>query len=267
MKGILFKPEMIQAIREGRKTETRRVVKESNSKVGVGKVDWSKFCWDGREVYTETCQCPSCKYEHRIQAPQPCADGSPDEQYLHVPYNWADDMTVYRIYPRLKVGEAIYVKEAMCFECYGKASPQLACYKDGDNEDCDSALWVSPLFMPEWAARTFLTIQSIRAERLQEISFESCLAEGIVGTTQWIEMTQGDTYKPPEPLNPDDLSLEECDKEIDRGWVAFTQQAYARLWNTINPKHPWESNPWVWVYTLNVATKATGHNNKQTQEV
>jgi len=61
--------------------------------------DWTKFCWDGSDI---------CKaiYKGRkdIKAPLPFADDcgffiEPNNQYLHVPFNFTEDSTIYRVRP------------------------------------------------------------------------------------------------------------------------------------------------------------------------
>ena len=69
--------------------------------------DWSKFCWDGTAVYVEGCGVP-CHPTTERKAPLPFKDGKPESaEYLHVPYAWASDSTIYRVWPRDKwcVGE------------------------------------------------------------------------------------------------------------------------------------------------------------------
>ena len=83
---------------------------------------------------------------------------------------------------------------------------------------------------------------------MQSISFKDCLAEGIVHSPEWQEL--GNIYKPPESLHPDDLSNEEADKEIGRGWEAYAVQAYAKLWDSTHPTHKWETNPFVFTYSF-----------------
>ena len=63
--------------------------------------DWSKFCWDGSEIYLERCFIPGHPVAER-KAPLPYPDGflnAPGCQYLHVPYNWAEASTIYRVRP------------------------------------------------------------------------------------------------------------------------------------------------------------------------
>ena len=166
MKGILFKPYMIQAIIEGKKTQTRRMIKPQPE------------IWEGYKNLT------------------------------------LNDLAFDGFKPRYRVGEIVYVKEAMCFECYGEASPQLACYKETHNEDCDFAFWHSPLFMPEKYARYFITITDVRAERLQNMPEPDAVAEGI---EEWQGM------------------FREYDKPDDNpGWTRNPIRSFRTLWNSIN---------------------------------
>lgn len=71
------------------------------------------------------------------------------------------------------------------------------------------------MFMPRWASRITLDVIGVRVERLQDISPEDCLAEGISGYA-----TAG------------------------RGPL---QTCYADLWESINGPESWSANPWVWV--------------------
>ena len=67
--------------------------------------DWSKFCWDGREIHKGIF-----KGEKDYKAPKPYVDDyfiAPNCQYLHVPYNFAEEGTVYRVRPN----ESMYAGE------------------------------------------------------------------------------------------------------------------------------------------------------------
>ncbi len=59
--------------------------------------DWSKFCWDGSEIYKSRF-----KGVDDFKAPLPWVDDSliaPSCQYLHVPYDWQGNGTIYRVRP------------------------------------------------------------------------------------------------------------------------------------------------------------------------
>lgn len=99
-----------------------------------------------------------------------------------------------------------------------------------------SARWRPSIHMPRVASRITLEVTGVRVERLQAISEADCMAEGVQG----------------HPLRPDD------------GWPICTgfmvgaddgkttlhpkpQDAYRRLWESINGAGSWAANPWVWV--------------------
>lgn len=72
---------------------------------------------------------------------------------------------------------------------------------------------VTGRFMPRWACRTVLEITNVRVERVQDISEEDAIAEGVV---------------------PDD----------DDRWNPV--QAFEHLWESIHGEGSWELNPFVW---------------------
>jgi hypothetical protein len=82
-------------------------------------------------------------------------------------------------------------------------------------DDPEALKWKPSIYMPRWASRIILDVQSVRRERVCNITAEDAMREGVEADTS-------------------DIS---------------TVAAFARLWNTINAKrgYPWESNPWVWV--------------------
>jgi len=59
--------------------------------------DWEKFDWEGKSVHKAIF-----KGDKDLKAPKPFVDDgliAPNCQYLHVPYNWAESSTVYRVRP------------------------------------------------------------------------------------------------------------------------------------------------------------------------
>ena len=174
MKGLLFCKEMREAIRAGRKSQTRRLT--NPQPVGRDRI---------------------ISYMGGFQIG--CMRDSENA--------WRD------IKPRYRQGETVYVKEPWGIH---PTIPGPIYYKDIGSSVIDK--WKSPLFMPQWAARDFLKIESVRAERLQEITEEDAKAEGV-------------QYPAGECL-----------------------AGYAILWDSINPDHPWASNPWIFRYQFSKVT-------------
>ena len=67
--------------------------------------DWSKFDWQGNSIHKS--KCFECDHGHQHRAPLPWIDGKAEQyyEYLHVPYNWSDDMRILRVRPHFEVGQ------------------------------------------------------------------------------------------------------------------------------------------------------------------
>ena len=107
---------------------------------------------------------------------------------------------------------------------------------DGDSEEVDE--WYSAESMPFWASRAILTVTGLRAERLQDISEEDALAEGIR------EVTKDGQVKKYCVYDQGDVSSTSW-QDMPRKAV----EAFAAHWDLLNAElgYPWASNPWVWV--------------------
>jgi len=217
--GIILSGNHSKLILEGNKTMTRRVITKHNSIIGEGG-DWTKLHWDGTEIYTE--YAPSGfsppKIEHK--APLPFIDGKPETgQYLHVPYDWTEDMTIYRVYPRYEVGDRLWVKETWAsLNRYNHLKPSeiprtaTIYYLASIEYDPFGMGIIRPSrFMPRWTSRITLEVTEVRVERLNQISESDVTKEGV-----------------------DNL-------------VTFML-----LWDRLNKKrgYEWKSNCWVWVITF-----------------
>lgn len=106
--------------------------------------------------------------------------------------------------------------------------------------------------MPRWAARLWLRVVMVGVERVQDITDEDAIAEGIERCT-WCD--QSGKYE-----HPDYQTIEKCPECY--GAIA----AFASLWNTLNAKRgfSWDSNPWVWVIGFERVTSAISDQHKET---
>ncbi|WP_250451153.1 hypothetical protein [Caballeronia sp. ATUFL_M2_KS44] len=104
----------------------------------------------------------------------------------------------------------------------------------------DSEPWRPSIHMPRWASRVTLEVTGVRVERLQDISPEDCIAEGIEFSRASFMPHGFRLYG--EPGNTF------CTDPI---------ASYRSLCESINGDGAWDSNAWVWVVEFKVI-KATG---------
>jgi hypothetical protein len=138
-KPIIFSTPMVQAILEGRKTMTRRVVKRPCCTDNNGSVLIKGF-WVNPKKDTDHC-----------------FDGIS-------PYCIGDILWVREIFTKAPDGHYIYRADPI-FDSCGKGDIPWG--------------WTSPIFMPHKAARIFLEVKNVRIEQLREITPEDKKREGL----------------------------------------------------------------------------------------
>lgn len=142
---IIFGSEMVKAILEGRKTQTRRVVKPNPAIAPLAECPYGNIgdrLWV-REIWTEGYNRPFIESEGD------------------------DENAVFIIY---KDGSEL------CRPCPAVTAEQWGDFSlDGDL----NPIWKSPIFMPRWASRIDLRITNIRFEQLWAISESDARAEGV----------------------------------------------------------------------------------------
>lgn len=150
---ILFSAPMVRAILEGRKTQTRRVIKP--------------------QPYLDECGNACWKNSNYGQSPS----GQPHFEILASPIPWNKTKRVLCPYgkpgDRLWVREAFAVHPSQCTTIYRADWAGSTALPDGD-----IIKWKPPIHMPRWASRITLEITDIRVERLQDITEADALAEG-----------------------------------------------------------------------------------------
>lgn len=215
--GKLFNTAMVQAFLEARKNQTRRVVDAHNSLVdgnGISKKRWNEAGFDLANASIDNGPSPAGNPGPYLKAT--CAEG-----------------TTHRIYSRVQPGDRIWVKETTInVEDEGYIGPVYVASENGqailegglrpapddfaDVEPYDIKLR-SSMFMPKAMARLVFDVVSVRLERLQDISNEDAVSEGI-GTP------------------------------LDMRYAAL--DGFKALWESINGAESWQANPPVWIYDL-----------------
>jgi hypothetical protein len=162
---IIFSGPMIRAILEGRKTQTRRVVKP------MPFIDYPTG-WRLQQEY---------KLEHHVKCSFVQANMLCDCRAIYEPWK------IERIAacPYGKPGDRLWVRETWLVNAFGKTI-YCADWKE-EGYEYRGFGWKPSIIMPRWASRITLEIVNVRVERLQEISEADCIAEGVYTNEQALE--------------------------------------------------------------------------------
>lgn len=222
---ILFSAPMVRAILDGRKTQTRRVVKPQ----------------------------PDVQHWQNIQAMH---GRSPDGKAFGDPYKWRvvgphyPDDASDDVRSPYAVGDRLWVRETFAAwdgrDLFSGRLVPMTAYRAGrrvhaspetpgvhvpleqwpiewrDDFKPESMKWTPSIHMPRAASRITIEVTDVRVERLQALSRADAAAEGIC-------------YPEGEP-KPEWY-------RNDR----WPEENFAGLWDAINGAGAWHANPWVWV--------------------
>ena len=212
---ILFSAPMVRAILDGSKTQTRRTVKLPHANP-LGQWEPSTVGGEngGRTRDGKAIPLQGGVWHTRTGDSLICPHGQPGDR-LWVRENF------YRVDSK---GET---------EVLGKMVP---CDKQtvsfaADNNPSPLGRLQPSIHMPRWASRINLEITGVRVERLQSISYEDALAEGVP------HLAAGLPHEPQYSETPEEASRR----------LRWPQRGYESLWESINGAGSWEANPWAWV--------------------
>lgn len=192
---ILFSAPMVRAILAGKKTQTRRVVKPKASESSMASFSAASGWYPDR-------------YNHRREWCMWGVRGTTDHNKQgawlgRCPYGDVGDRVWVRETWASVNGGAFYKADEPWPEAYGP-EPK----------------WKPSIHMPRWAARIILEVTDVRVERVQAITEEDALAEGVDRTNTSIP--------------------------------GYATQRFHKLWDSINDARGfgWATNPWVWALTF-----------------
>ena len=197
IKPILFNGEMVRAILDGRKICTRRLVKHNVDAVLNSPYHMEHPETEDVWLIKRLCRAP---YDPG------------DILYVRETWDWDPDNEVAKTY-------------------YYKA--------DGDlrPEGYKGMGWLPSIHMPKEAARIWLKVTDVRVERLQDITAEQILKEGIGLTQDMIE------------------SVKEMKEHCD---IPFAATWNHTLKKSDLDRYGWAANPWVWVIEFERCEKPEG---------
>lgn len=224
---IIFSSEMVRAILEGRKTQTRRVIKPQPVWKYPGNYERGHVMSFNRGVWHATVgfgmACESHAFEN-------CPYGKPGDR-LWVRETWIPDPTDDDTWDYYCFSDGRIMNLNALPRRY--KNPSHVIYKSTWGNL--GLKWKKSIHMPRWASRITLEITNVRVERLQDIRLKDIYAEGLNDNI--------------------DIVGHKVDKRF------FGYYLFKELWNSINDKkYPWESNPWVWVIEFNLLSRSGGEN-------
>ncbi len=189
-----------------------------------------------------------------------------DEKYLDQAFDW--DLREYVIldrYAQYKVGEVVavaqkYIDLRNCdafYEALEKADPTfpLECIKY--EKGCYNKMFVKAQWMPRR-----IRISGIKVERLQDISKQDCLREGIEEDSAegsllyWWEVPHEGISWEEYKKRCYELSRHDYKGKPGSYFWETPQDAFARLIDKVNKKGTWDRNPWVIAYTFKLVEGA-----------
>lgn len=245
---VSMKTDDVRAILDGRKSTFRKVIKQ--------RPEYSMFCLNGRWY----------EVENEFNGPMPNIDLTTKQKKRHK--------------PKFNTGDILLVKEKWFYDGLmgntdggepdlesGNYSFRYIYYADNPNYPVDyengSNGWNSSRAMPHEACRIFLKITEVKPERLQDITREGAIKEGI--------------YQLPESDRPESLCWT-YKRDLRDGYIkrnSFPEyigpvNCFANMWDSIilknrgyQPLHNdgWVVNPYVWVYNFQRISKEEALNS------
>lgn len=173
-KPILFSTEMVKAILEGRKTQTRRIVKKKYSNTDL-------------TIKTDKYGSRLIERQNDVPEPKRNDDGTTTHHLVSIveckpKYQIGNILWVREIFVKIRVDPEF---ESSRIEFAYKASMDDVEKRYGHIKNplgkrfVDSWKWKPSIHMPKEAARIFLEVTNVRCERLWDISEEDAIAEGM----------------------------------------------------------------------------------------
>ena len=224
---ILFSAPMVRAILEGRKTVTRRVMKCQPDADASITVESYNVAVTNRRGYQEAGPEIFGAWWRDGEAGCKCPFGQPGDR-LWVRETWYCDHFEVQQGPYLQPADMHDLDQSREDGELVYAADGLAPYEQ------DQPTWKPSIHMPRWASRILLEITDVRVERLQDITEEQALAEGIVGVP--FRPDDGWPICTGYMMGPDDGKT---------GLQTTAAKAFAGLWDSVGGN--WNANPWVWV--------------------
>ena len=228
---ILFSGPMVRAILDGRKAVTRRPIKhQPRTKGDIGSYGPGQPFIRHADPTKGNPECPYGRPGDRLWVRETWGVISHDFDQHGNAIDWEPDRPATAI-REMRFGRGYYSGHVV----YAADGPcEWAGDEDGGGDP--RSAWKPSIHMPRAACRILLEITAVRVERLQTISDEQAMAEGVrlyadhAALGDWYHVDGKDTYS------------------------ADPRKSFELLWSSINGADSWNSNPWVWVVEFKQVT-------------
>lgn len=218
---ILFSSPMVRALLDGRKTQTRRVLRNPlpNNPVRMNGV-WMDETTPRRLGAEQQFGTMRLSYAVRdrlyVRERVACGVCAPGKPSHWSPSFWRREQGTHSN------------PNGLWYEADGLAP---------ENPICERGRWVQGMHMPRWASRLTLTVTDVRVQRLQDISEADAIAEGCFKGKATGRVFETETA----------MRLGGDQWANARDW-------YADLWDHLNAErgYGWAENPWVIAVTFTV---------------
>ena len=215
-KPILLNTEMVRAILNGRKTQTRRPMEKQMKAKG----NWGYSAFN-----------PSGYISFRNKG---------EEKFLKLLYQPSDILYVRETWKVLDISVellSLWIKYQVDGKCKRIKFKYDRLHKFRKYYDKEG--WKPSIFMPKEAARIFLKVTGISVERLQDITTENAISEG--AREEKNHLTDPETKEERLYIHYHDYS--------GRNNYCTARVSYKYLWNNLyaSKGYSWNDNPWVWV--------------------
>ena len=209
-RGMIFNGEMVRAILDGRKTQTRRPIKWKQTRfTEIGeREDGSNWPWseDAEHACDFWHPCPFGAVCDRIWVRETWGVVSHAFSDDGLMIDWVPDRPATAIH-EMPFGNGYYSGYAIY------AADGDFTWGDDDGYEDGRSCWKPSIHMPRAASRILLEITDVRVERLRSMSQDDARAEGVIAAS-----------------GPMEAGL-----------------AFRELWDSIYGEESWKANPWVWV--------------------
>lgn len=207
---IIFNADMVRAVLDGRKTQTRRIMTPQPTD------DIQPHQFPNKSLLG---WLSSLKHKHGSFTAHICPFGQPGDR-LWVRETW--QCTSFETNEYGHVEGVDYMREIPKQKPQSPAwgvSYEANGFNTGDAEERGFP-WRPSIHMPHWASRITLEITGVRVERLNSMTEQDAIAEGCCGGHNSIPGYQ---------------------------YSATPHEHFHHVWQSIYGADSWQANPWVWV--------------------